>query len=64
MLNLIPWAGTSIMAWRYTPAATDRQLETYRREIVLDVQRRNRKLDPRDIRPLNPPERLPFRLLD
>ena len=52
MLNLIPWAGTTIMAWRYTPAATDQELAKYRLELALDVERRNRNLQPRDIEPL------------
>jgi len=52
MLALIPWAGTTIMAFAYIQAATPRELAQYRKELELDRERRNRNIDARSIKPL------------
>ena len=52
MLTLIPWAGTTIKAFAYAPAATPRELKQYREELELDRERRNRNIDSRKIKPL------------
>lgn len=40
------------MAYAYTPAATEKELAQYRKELALDVERRNHNMHPRDIEPL------------
>lgn len=43
------YRGLEIDGYAYEPAATEKELETYRRQMKLDVERRNRGLHPRDI---------------
>lgn len=47
--SVTEYRGLKIEGFAYAPAATERELEDYRRQIRLDVERRNRGVEKRRI---------------